>query len=237
MSLTIRQRSLILGTIGFLLLVIAGTGGSDSLMRIFGATSDAIAGWGWHVAALITLVAIMVFAGAFAGLVASPAPIAGLENWELALAALAAENGQHVRAFGPREVGFDALIGHRRFLVRIDPAPRGHLRIIDPTPARQGVAFARPPEPHRAPGADWRIVGGGRGWVLHAEVPVAARGLLDDPVLGHLLDRYFARPETMHIRHDLQGLVLESRYVSPGESDRLLREWLEIANRLRTANA
>lgn len=237
MLLTARQRSLMLGVIGFLLLLIAGSGASDRLMAMLGASPAFVSGWGWHAAAVITLVAILVFAAAFAGLVASPAPPAGLDLWEGALAALAAENGQRVRAFGARDVGFDALLGHRRFQVRIDPAPRGHLRIVDPTPARQGVAFARPPDPHRAPAADWRIVGGGRGWVLHAEVPVAARGLLDDPVLGHLLDRFFARPETLFVRHDLQGLLLESRAISPGESDRMIREWLEIVNRLRSANA
>lgn len=237
MTLSVRQRSLLLGVIGFLLLLIAGTGASDQVLTASGASTAFVIGWGWHVAAGITLVAILVFAAAFAGLVASPAPPAGLEVWEVALGALAAENGQRVRPLGPREVGFDALIGSRRFQVRIDVAPRGHLRLVDPTPARQGVAFGRPPDPRRAPAADWRIVGGGRGWVLYAEVPVAARGLLDDPVLGHLLDRYFARPEALYIRHDLQGLILETRSIAAGEAERLLREWLEIANRLRTANA
>lgn len=235
--MTVRQRSLVLGVIGFLLLLIAGTGGLDSVMLLFGAPTDFVSIYGWHVAAGITLAAIFVFALAFAGLVASPAPPAGLEVWEVALGALAAENGQRVRALGPREVGFDALLGSRRYQVRIDVAPRGHLRLVDPTPARQGVAFGRPPDPRRAPAADWRIVGGGRGWVLYAEVPVAARGLLDDPVLGHLLDRFFARPEALYVRHDLQGLILETRAIAAGEAERLLREWLEIANRLRTANA
>jgi hypothetical protein len=221
------SRLVALGLTGIVLLATAVAAG-DALSAVIGDP-----GLSWLATGIVASCGVAVLTTAVAALVRpSPGPGAWAD-WELALRPLSMENGTVPRRDA---TGFalDVHLNGAEYRLRLEP--EGDVAVRSPAAARQGIVFLPRGAPPPAEQAGWREVGGGPRWVCRAEVPVSAHALLELPLLNHLLDRFFARPEAKLALHDMEGIQVLSGAVPVDILDGRIRESLEIADRLRTCN-
>jgi hypothetical protein len=160
------------------------------------------------------------------------APQVSWEPWIVALSKLAREHGQNVQDDLDRGLWFDAIHGGPRFTIQILPTDRGYIRLFSKRQARHGVLVLRAGDEPDEAYALWTPVGKGRGWVIYAEVLVAARSLMTNVRLAAALDRFFGARAAKMVVFASDGLQLDMGLVPIHAVDPAIREAIDVGRQL-----
>lgn len=208
----------------------------SAILKSLGASRIDAQVWGAYVS---TGLAAVGFVTLLVGLVAMVRVRAREEAWQpfvVALAPLAAEFGQGLDYRPGQGLCFTVRREGHALEVAVAPAEK-ILSVTSATPPRQPLAWLPRDAITEPPVKDWALVGAGRAWELRAELPATARPLLEDASLRDLMERFFSRAEALAVLHlRNQGVEVRAGIVAPERLERLIREALDVAWRVRRVN-